>query len=182
MNGTTPRPQKPVGFDYGSPPDTVVAQEERISSAIASQQTPISVADPAVTKPGAQIESPPAEEDETPETPPSRQPGHPGPVFKSTERVELEYVPETPNLPAFRLSFTVGEVCIREHYISMLIVTDIGFKPTTTMKFDLKHKGKTIPVIFAGAEFEFQTVGIRGISFLIDKKRRDEARTTRTSD
>lgn len=176
-------PAKPVGFDYGTPPDSVREQEQRIAS-LTTVPAPSSVADASVGKPGVQIEAPPADEDEAPTAPTVTQASTPSnaPVFKNQERVELEYVPETPNLPAFRLSFTVGEVCIREHYISMLIITDLGFKPTSTMKFDLKHKGKTIPVIFAGAEFEFQTVGVRGISFLIDKKRREEARTPRAPD
>jgi len=177
-------PAKPVGFDYGTPPDSVREQEQRIAS-LTTVPAPASVADASVGKPGVRIETPPSDEDDPvsgPVAAPTPQVAANGPVFKNQERVELEYVPETPNLPAFRLSFTVGEVCIREHYISMLIITDLGFKPTSTMKFDLKHKGKTIPVIFAGAEFEFQTVGVRGISFLIDKKRREEARTPRAPD
>lgn len=95
-------------------------------------------------------------------------------VNLNPERVELEYIPDKPDVPAFRLGFTVGEVCVRDNYVSMLIISDIGFNPTTTMKFDLKYRGKVIPVIFAGAEFEFQTVGIRGISFLVDRNRKDK--------
>ena len=176
-------PAKPVGFDYGTPPDSVREQEQRIAS-LTTVPAPASVADASVGKPGVRIETPPSDDDEPSVVPVAPVPSSAAnaPVFKNQERVELEYVPETPNLPAFRLSFTVGEVCIREHYISMLIITDLGFKPTSTMKFDLKHNGKTIPVIFAGAEFEFQTVGVRGISFLIDKKRREESRGSRAPD
>lgn len=88
-----------------------------------------------------------------------------------SERVTLEYVPEDPKMPAFGLEFLVGEVCYRPNYVSLLIMSDLGFKPTALMKFNLKHGSKTTPVIFAGAEFEFQTVGVRGISFIVDKKR-----------
>jgi hypothetical protein len=168
---------KPTSFDYGNPPDAVREQEQHIASLVTAP-APVSVADAAVVQPGARIESPTEETiaGETIISPAVPISSSNGPTFKNQERVELEYVPDSPNTPAFRLSFTVGEVCVREHYVSMLIITDLGFKPTTTMKFNLKHKGKTIPVIFAGAEFEFQTIGVRGISFLIDKKRLDEAR------
>ena len=84
-------------------------------------------------------------------------------------RIGLEYVPDQPNQPSFSLEFDVGEVCVREHYISLLVTSDLGFKPTETMRFRLKFGNRMYPVIFAGSEFEFKSVQVRGISFLRDK-------------
>jgi len=90
------------------------------------------------------------------------------------EKVDLEYVSEDPKLPGFTLTFSVAEVCIRQYYISLMLVTDMGFQPTGLSKFNLKYRGKIYPVVFVGAEFEFQSVGIRGIAFLLDQDRMKE--------
>lgn len=161
---------KTLGFDYGTPPDSVLDQERRIK-ALSGGLTPKSVADDSVSLPGAPIEGL-LDEQPNGETLSVEQPVLKPAIKTQTERVELEYVPENSSLPSFRLSFMVGDVCIREHYVSMLIVTDLGFQPNASMRFNLKYRGRVIPVIFLGAEFEFPTVGIRGISFLIDDKRR----------
>ena len=156
--------------DHGHPPDSVTQQNELLKAALAS---------------GSPVSEPNSAPTDTPEETPNDTPSASAPIvvdprtagppiFKKIERVELEYVPDKPDVPSFNLSFAVGEVCYREHYVSMLIVSDLGFKPTTTMKFNMKHGGKIISVIFAGAEFEFQTLGIRGISFLVDKKRQHD--------
>lgn len=89
------------------------------------------------------------------------------------EKVELTFVqdPEGTSIPVFKLTFNVSDICVRDHYISMLITDELGFQPSATMRFDLKFRGKTMPVIFMGAEFEFQSLGVRGISFLVDQKR-----------
>jgi hypothetical protein len=89
------------------------------------------------------------------------------------EKVELEYVPES-NHPAFKLTFNVNEVCIRDNYISLLLTGDMGFMPASMMHFMLKYRDQSWPVIFVGAEFEFQTVQVHGISFLIDKNRQSK--------
>jgi hypothetical protein len=87
-----------------------------------------------------------------------------------TETVRLEFVPPgNVGMPIFRLKIDVGEVCITEYYISLLVVSDLGFEPTGTMKFKLTHGENVYPVIFAGCSFEFKSVGIRGVSFLRDK-------------
>lgn len=158
---------KPIAIlpDHGEVPEAVALQQKALEAALESG-APLS-STPVVTPPRA--ETAPEEEATNPTVVNPMTAGKP--IFKKIERVELEYVPDGPNIPAFNLAFSVGEVCYREHYVSMLIVTDLGFKPTSTMKFNMKHGSKTIPVIFAGAEFEFQTLGIRGISFLVDKKR-----------
>ena len=157
----TPKPI--TGLDHGTPPASLSDQNALVSSLIDLGQA-------IVTRQAEQtVESGAGEAVAEPPFP------TPLPVTHTRqERVELEYVPDKSDLPAFRLAFTVGEVCIRENYVSMLIVSDLGFKPTSTMKFDLKYRGKVLPVIFAGAEFEFQTVGVRGISFLIDRNRKDK--------
>ena len=164
----------PVAFssiDHGQPPDAVRQQAERTELLVLGQspKTPMSVADPALT--GSASESVSQDVATLADTPAAALPKV---VHVQQERVELDYVSDRPEVPSFQLAFTVGEVCIRENYISMLIVSDLGFKPSTTMKFTLKHRGKSIPVIFAGAEFEFQTVGVRGISFLIDRSRKEK--------
>ena len=87
------------------------------------------------------------------------------------KRVELVSFSTDPGIPNFTLAFNVVEACIREHYISLMLATDMGFKPSGMAKFDLKYKNRSYPVIFVGAEFEFQSVKIRGISFLIDQDR-----------
>lgn len=160
-----------VGLDTGEPPAAVLQHQEKLKAMLAGE--------PPRKIPGAVKAS-----DEVPTQPivvppiatPRPTVAAP-PEFKNTEKVELTYFTGNPDVPSFSLNFMVGEVCFREHYISMLIVSDIGFKPTNTMRFDLKHKGKIYHVIFAGAEFEFQTLGVRGISFLVDKTRsHDQAR------
>jgi hypothetical protein len=93
------------------------------------------------------------------------------PAARPTEMVELTYVPDRPEVPSFRIKFPVLEVCERDHYVSLLLVSETGFTPTAMMKFDLTYKRNTVPVIFAGAEFEFQTISARGISFLVDQAR-----------
>lgn len=161
--------------DHGKAPDAVALQS-------AALQAALDAGDPSsepVTPPVSKDLRP---NDETAATPIVVDPLNAGkPIFKKIERVELEYVPDKPDSPAFNLTFSVGEVCYREHYVSMLIVSDLGFKPTNTMKFNMKHNGRSMAVIFAGAEFEFQTLGIRGISFLVDKKRQhDQDRSSST--
>lgn len=161
-------------IDHGQPPESVRQQAERTESLVLGRTStsPRSVADPALAGSAPEAVS----QDVSTLNPdvPSSSPASPKLVHTQSERVELDYVSERPEIPSFQLAFTVGEVCIRENYISMLIISDLGFKPSTTMRFTLKYRGKMLPVIFAGAEFEFQTVGVRGISFLIDRSRKDK--------
>jgi hypothetical protein len=98
------------------------------------------------------------------------------------EKVEMTFVPEDGvTIPGFKLTFKVSDICQRPHYISMLITDELGFQPSATMRFDLKFRGQLVPVIFMGAEFEFQSLGVRGISFLVDSKRQQRHDQTRQS-
>ena len=164
-------------FDPGTPPASTTAQQDRIAALVRdSGLSALDVSDPnainsvisdtAETETVAQVRSA-----IDPAVPVASVVAETMAKPKKLERVELEYIPATPNVPGFKLAFTVGEVCVREHYLSLWIITDIGFKPTDTMRFNLSYNGRVYPVIFAGAEFEFQSAGIRGISFLIEKKR-----------
>lgn len=174
-------------FDPGTPPSTTTEQQERIEALVrGSSLSDMDVSDPNAL--GAPIsdmtEMPAAVPEQSPSIPAASVASAPGSVIarpKKLERVELEYIPATPNVPGFKLAFTVGEVCVREHYLSLWIITDIGFKPTDTMRFNLSYNGRVYPVIFAGAEFEFQSAGIRGISFLIEKKRPTNAENRTSS-
>lgn len=159
-----PGPVALRGLDHGQIPPALKAQQERIAALTSNNPAPTrpaSVSDATVESRKDEIESP---------TEPVHDPAPP-PARSRHEKVELTYVPHRPDYPSFKMTFNVGEVCFREHYVSMLIVSDLGFKPTATMNFDLSYRGVVTPVVFAGAEFEFQTVGVRGISFLIDKQR-----------
>ena len=176
MSQDAPHVARPLrGLDHGEPPAALREQEERIAELTqpAQKHVPVvpSVADKSVKVRQAEIEAPTDDDPAGAAAEPQTEAGPARPVFTRQEKVELAYIPERAEFPTFRLTFQVGEVCFRENYVSMLIVSDLGFKPTATMKFDMTYKGKVTPVVFAGAEFEFQTVGIRGISFLIDKQR-----------
>ena len=100
------------------------------------------------------------------------------------EKVELTYVadPEK-DTPGFKLTFKVLDICVRDNYISLALPPDgeFNFQPGMTMRFDLKFRGQLKPVIFAGSEFEFQSLGVRGISFIVDSKRQQRYDQTRQS-
>lgn len=151
--------------DPGIPPESVQRQNEELQRILKSGE-PV---------PGSKTDEPVEESDSGGPEPMFYTPkvNVPPPGFKS-EKVDLEYVSDDPKLPGFVLTFQVSEVCIRSHYISLLLVTDMGFRPQGTVRFILRYRRQNFPVIFVGAEFEFQTVNVRGISFLIDKNRTEQ--------
>ncbi len=69
-------------------------------------------------------------------------------------------------VPSFKFEFEVVEVCVKANYISLWLASNLGFELAATMQFMLRYEDKEYPVIFAGAEFEFQSIKMRGISFL----------------
>lgn len=149
-----------VGIDHGSPPDVILRQQEKVNQILKSDGGSVGPAEELGDSPALEAPVPPV----TIPLPVIRRPLLP------TERVSLQFVPETGSVPAFKLEFDVVEVCVKEYYVSLLIASDLGFEPAGTMKFRLTYKGSMYPVIFAGAEFEFKSVNVRGISFLRDKK------------
>jgi hypothetical protein len=160
------------GLDTGSPPIAVIAEMKKRSASVASilghvvptgdlmiadqeNQAPVPEPIPILPEPEIKIPAMPAL-----------------PQARFTERVTLTSYPTE---MAFALNFSVYEICEREYYISLLIASDMQFRPAGKMSFDLTYRGKTVPVIFIGAEFEFQSVAVRGISFLVDKNRNKKA-------
>ena len=157
-----------LGFDFGKPPDAVVAHQEHLQRIVsgAAQVTP--PADPSALPPAAE------ESGDEEAAAPTPVPQTPSPKSRRTDTVTLTFVPEKPELPSFKVSFQVSEACVRETYISLLIASDFQISPSHLMKFDLVYRGQCYPVIFAGSEFEFSSQGIRGISFLVDRKRTND--------
>lgn len=155
---------KPVsGIDHGTPPPAVLQQQERLKAVLQSDGPP-------ETSTASGVSSNGEHEDTGADIVGSLRliRGLPFPQ-PPTDRVALQFIPETAGSPAFKLEFDVVEVCVKEYYISLLVASDLGFEPAGTMRFRLKHKDQEFPVIFAGAEFEFKTINARGISFLRDK-------------
>jgi hypothetical protein len=147
---------------HGKPPLAVQKQQSQIDALLTSDGSP--EIQPETN--GVAVVAPNHSDDRIRRVDPS--PTKPAMV---TEIVRLEFVPAPGHdgMPIFRLKIDVGEVCITEYYISLLVVSDLGFEPTGTMKFKLTHGENVYPVIFAGCSFEFKSVGIRGVSFLRDK-------------
>lgn len=151
------------GIPLGDPPSAVMHQQAKVESLLASDGSPDELPETNGAKVSASHHSEGA----------ARWPG-PSEIKRAvvTETIRLEFVPPPgqSGIPSFRLKIDVGEVCITEYYISLLVTSDLGFEPAGTMKFKLTHGEKVYPVIYAGCEFEFKTVGVRGISFLRDKQ------------
>ncbi len=154
------------GLDHGTPPSEVLREQERIAALLnrdeAVEVTEVSTGETR-RSPGFRRSS-----DRIVEMLPDLETAKQAILSCPAERVSLEFVPEQSGVPGFQLEFDVHEVCVREHYISLLVASDLGFKPSATMKFLLRYQKDTYHVIFAGAEFEFKTLDIRGISFLRD--------------
>jgi hypothetical protein len=153
--------------DPGVPPEAVIRQREEIQRLLDSGESVAS------DLPNQSTTIPTSGSEPVVIPPPTIYTPAPVRAIKA-EKVDLEYVSDDPKFPGFTLTFSVAEVCLRQYYISLMLVGDMGFRPTGMSKFNLKYRGKNYPVIFVGSEFEFQSVGIRGISFLLDKDRMKE--------
>lgn len=92
-----------------------------------------------------------------------------------TVQVVLEYAgvdnQAGKRLGAFRLVLTVHkDICVRPNYISMLIASEVSLQPNDAMEFTMTIEQTRYQVYFVGGEFEFPSLGIRGISFLIKNR------------
>ncbi len=165
MNGAL----RPVaGIDHGTPPVEVLQQQARLKDLLESDGVSVPAEAPPQSSDTAKAsngrlptpDNVPGDQEDGQVIAPRKRP-------IAMQRVSLQL--KQPGMPSFKLEFDVVEVCIKPYYISLWLASSLGFEPSSTMKFELRYKEKSYPVIFAGAEFEFQTVAIRGISFLRDK-------------
>lgn len=68
-------------------------------------------------------------------------------------------------MPGFRLELQVQDVSISQFWISLANPSS-KFEPQGVMSLDLEIRGRTYPVRFLGAVFNFPAYGLQGISFL----------------
>lgn len=145
--------------DPGTPPDSVLQQERERQRALV--EPPLTPPKPTPTTEVRSVVPPP----------PIRPAAVEAPQRREVQIVRLVHTPDGAAGHGFTLDLHVVEVCIRDNFISLALSTGFTFRPEKPMSFVLTIGDHSYDVYFMGSEFEFPSLGIRGISFLRGKKK-----------